>query len=194
MPTYGVDDQVRRIACTLFAEETFKGVSLRRLAAALGMQAGSLYHYMDSKQALLFELIEEYEDDLFSALRSSVGTEVEPGAAVMTFAETFLAFGRRYPQEMQLARLERRCLNPQQRNVVDTLRRAQWDLLRRLVKKGIEGRRFAIDDAATAAWGVISILEGASDWPLSSATEQPYCGQYKVLVRNLLGYRALGAQ
>jgi len=50
--------QICHRAAELFAKRSFGQVSMRELATHLGIQAGSLYHHFESKESLLFELIE----------------------------------------------------------------------------------------------------------------------------------------
>ncbi|WP_342246624.1 TetR/AcrR family transcriptional regulator [Pseudomonas sp. OTU5201] len=56
-------------ALELFSQRGFAQVSMRDLGACLGIRAGSLYHHIDSKDALLQELIE----DLYSELLANAG-------------------------------------------------------------------------------------------------------------------------
>ena len=50
----------QRAALELFAERGFSRVGMRDLAAHMGIAAGSLYNHNESKEALLFEFIEEF--------------------------------------------------------------------------------------------------------------------------------------
>lgn len=49
-------------AAALFASKGYAGSSLQELADALGMQKGSLYHWIGSKEDLLAAIIEEAHD------------------------------------------------------------------------------------------------------------------------------------
>jgi AcrR family transcriptional regulator len=51
-------EEVLEAALELIAEHGIAGASLRRLASRLGMSQPSLYHYFDSKQALIAEIVE----------------------------------------------------------------------------------------------------------------------------------------
>src|SRR3954466_2021619 len=51
--------QVTREAARLFAEKGYHGTSIGDLARALGVQKGSLYHHIDSKQELLYETMRD---------------------------------------------------------------------------------------------------------------------------------------
>ena len=60
-------ETLRGKALVLFAERGFAQVGMRELALHLGMAAGSLYHHFESKEQLLFELIEELYEELLGA-------------------------------------------------------------------------------------------------------------------------------
>ena len=51
--------ELTREAARLFAEKGFHGTSVGDLAAAMGVQKGSLYHHIASKQELLYETMRE---------------------------------------------------------------------------------------------------------------------------------------
>lgn len=56
-------DTIINEALALLNEEGLEGVSLRKLAQRLGIQAPSLYHHFDSKSALLAGIIERIFDE-----------------------------------------------------------------------------------------------------------------------------------
>ena len=60
-------------ALELFAAKGFGQVSMRELAAHVGLTAGSLYHHFPSKQHLLFDLIEELFEELLATLNPGRG-------------------------------------------------------------------------------------------------------------------------
>src|SRR5688572_13642543 len=47
------------IAARLFSERGYHGTSMQHLADALGLQRGSLYAHIGSKEELLFDVVEE---------------------------------------------------------------------------------------------------------------------------------------
>ena len=61
-------EERRDRAMALFAEKGFGQVSMRELAAHVGLTAGSLYHHFPSKQDLLYDLIEELYEELQATL------------------------------------------------------------------------------------------------------------------------------
>src|SRR5512140_1685261 len=60
--------ELTRIAARLFAERGYQGTSLADLAEALGVQKPSLYHHIDSKEDLLWEVAWEGAEALHAGL------------------------------------------------------------------------------------------------------------------------------
>ena len=60
--------QLTREAARLFAERGYHGTSIGDLAKAMGVQKGSLYAHMESKQDLLYEAMREGAEAFHAAL------------------------------------------------------------------------------------------------------------------------------
>src|SRR5947207_6315828 len=60
--------ELTRQAARLFAEKGYHGTSIGDLAEAMGVQKGSLYAHIDSKQDLLYETMREGADAFHGAL------------------------------------------------------------------------------------------------------------------------------
>ena len=63
-PEGGRRGEILDTAAQLFASAGYVGTSLRDVADACGIQAGSLYHHFESKEAIAVELIERYHAEL----------------------------------------------------------------------------------------------------------------------------------
>lgn len=59
-------DRTLKKSADLFAERGFAQVGMRELARHLGISSGSIYHHIESKQALLGELIEDLYQTLLA--------------------------------------------------------------------------------------------------------------------------------
>ncbi|MGG3793784.1 TetR/AcrR family transcriptional regulator [Pseudomonas paraversuta] len=116
---------LRQVALQLFVEQGFHSVSLRQLAATMRLQAGSLYNHIESKQALLFELIEEHESDLLALLATQASRRSNSPLQLETCVRLQLQFNCQHEQRHILARLEFRSLSDEQKLRVVQLRKAQ---------------------------------------------------------------------
>lgn len=66
------------VAEGLFAERGFQATSIRDVAAALELQAGSLYAHIDSKDDLLWESVSAAADRFFAAVEPIVQSDLVP--------------------------------------------------------------------------------------------------------------------
>jgi AcrR family transcriptional regulator len=157
-------EHVRNVALDLFVEQGFQAVSLRQLASAAGMQPGSLYNHFESKQALLFELIESYETELLQALPRSKSLDPDPHKTLGIFVRAFLHFTLRQAQRSRLTRMEFRCLEPEQQLYIQHLRTTCTQRLAAILDHGIERRVFKPVAVDTLVPCLLSLLNDAGNW------------------------------
>ena len=62
-------NQIHRVAARLFRQTGFHATSVRDIAEAVGIQGGSLYNHVQSKDDLLWEIVNGSADRFFAALR-----------------------------------------------------------------------------------------------------------------------------
>lgn len=58
-PRRNRDSEILDAAITVFSQRGYSGASLQEIAERVGILKGSLYHYIDSKESLLFRILEE---------------------------------------------------------------------------------------------------------------------------------------
>lgn len=71
-------DQILKTAAKVFAESGYDRASMSQLAKACQISKANIYHYYDSKDALLFDLLDTYLKDLRDRLTSVAGEELSP--------------------------------------------------------------------------------------------------------------------
>jgi len=79
-------DELLAIAAKLFAERGFKNTTVRDIADAAGILSGSLYHHFDSKEAMVDELLDSFQQSLweeYDAIEASDRTPKEKLVAVV---------------------------------------------------------------------------------------------------------------
>jgi len=59
-------DELLKIAAELFATKGFKNTTVRDIADAAGILSGSLYHHFDSKESMVDELLDTFQQELFA--------------------------------------------------------------------------------------------------------------------------------
>lgn len=155
--------KVFEAARKLIARHGYAAVSMRQIAGEVGVQAGALYLYTPDKQTLLFDLMREHMEALLAAW----GAADRPGTP-MERLERFARFHIRYhldrPDEMFIAYMELRNLEPDNFAVIETLRNTYESGLVSLLEDGVEAGVFAVQDPALAAKAAIAMLNGVTTW------------------------------
>ncbi len=155
--------RIRAAALRLFAREGYAAVSMRRIAAEVGVQAGALYLYTPDKQTLLFELMKGHMQDLIGAWAAAPkGTA--PDARLEAFVRFHIRFHLDRADSVFLAYMELRNLDPGNFAAIEALRRAYEDELTAILAEGVAAGGFAVPDLRLATMAIIAMLTGVNTW------------------------------
>jgi AcrR family transcriptional regulator len=69
----GTDQRILEAATALFSERGYHGTSMREVAAAVGIKAGSLYNHFPGKEDLLFQIARGVMVELLEGGRAAIG-------------------------------------------------------------------------------------------------------------------------
>ena len=181
--------QLTREAARLFAEKGYHGTSIGDLAKAMGVQKGSLYAHISSKEDLLYEAMREGADAFHAALDAipddAAGDGEDPARPARASARRRRAARRRN-------RLHPRVALPRGRAARRDPRRARRyeDRVRALFREGRElgGLRTDLDDA-TAALLTLSAANWAYTWLQPGRDTDELADRfYALLVDGMRGY------
>ena len=75
-------DEITRAACAVFAEKGFQNSTMRDVAEATGILAGSLYHHYKSKDDLLVEVLKRFYADSIEDISRIVDEADDPVEAI----------------------------------------------------------------------------------------------------------------
>ena len=67
-------DEILDVAAQCFAERSYPAASMNDIAAACGTSKARLYHYYDSKEAILFDLLDRYTQRLLAIIGQAEAT------------------------------------------------------------------------------------------------------------------------
>ncbi len=155
--------RVRRAALRLFARHGYAAVSMRQIAAEVGVQAGALYNYTPDKQTLLFDLMKTHLDELLAAYDALPGRAM-PFPALKAFTRFHIRFHAERPDEVFIAYMELRSLEADNFARIEALRRAYEQRLEDILRRGVERGAFAVADPRIAAMALIAMLTGINTW------------------------------
>ncbi|KUJ79848.1 TetR/AcrR family transcriptional regulator [Ruegeria profundi] len=155
--------RIRKAALGLFARHGYAAVSMRQIAAEVGVQAGALYNYTPDKQSLLFHLMHEHMQELLSAYGELTQPE-NAFEALHQFVRFHIRFHLERPDEVFIAYMELRNLTPENFSEIEALRRKYEDALEAILRKGQGAALFDIADTKVATLAVIAMLNGVMTW------------------------------
>jgi AcrR family transcriptional regulator len=153
--------RLRAAALRLFARHGFAAVSMRQIAAEIGVQAGALYLYTSDKQALLFDLMRDHLEDL---LADWSPPDAPPEAQLESFVRHHIGYHLDRPDLVFIAYMELRNLEPANFAVIEGLRRDYETQLETILKRGQAAGVFAVPDTKLATLALIAMLTGVTTW------------------------------
>jgi len=156
--------KVRAAATSLFARSGYASVSMREIAGAIGVQAGSLYNHFPTKQDLLRDLLTEHMEGLITAFEAERIEVLPPAEALKAFVRFHLRYHHDRADEVFLASMELRSLEPQNFAEVENLRRRYEGFLRDILSAGSAAGVFRIEDVPIATMAIIAMLTGMTVW------------------------------
>jgi len=155
---------IRDAALSLIAKYGYEAVSMRELAAQVGVQAAALYRYHPTKEALLFALMRAHMDGLLASWREAAPLANGPAERLAAFVENHIAFHVARRHSTHVSNMELRSLSPERLTQILKLRTAYEKELRTILRDGAETSAFAIDDVGLTAMAIIQMITGVIVW------------------------------
>jgi len=155
--------RIRAEASRLFARHGFAAVSMRQIAAAVGVQAGALYLYTPDKESLLFELLKTHMDELLAAWAEEPRGQDALGA-LESFVRFHIRFNLSRAEAVFLSYMELRNLEPAHFATIEALRRAYETELETILRQGQAAAAFTLPDTKLATLAIIAMLTGVNTW------------------------------
>ncbi|CAM3307722.1 TetR/AcrR family transcriptional regulator [Paracoccus nototheniae] len=153
---------IRDKARCLFARQGYAAVSMRQIAAAVGVQVGTLYAYLPDKQALLADLLESHMQDLLAAW--SDDPQADPLARLERFVRFHIDFSIDHADAVFLSYMELRNLTPDNFARIAALRGRYESALESILRDGIASGTMRPEDPKLTTLALIAMLTGVTNW------------------------------
>jgi AcrR family transcriptional regulator len=182
-------NELTRQAARLFARKGYHGTSIGDLAEAMGVQKGSVYAHIESKQDLLHEALREGAEAFHGAL-DAIPEEL-PAVGKLRLA--LRAHLRIVAEQLDVATVwtqEWRYLEDARREEFVAARRRYEDRIRGLFQEGVELSELRADlDAAAAALLFLSAANWAYTWLQPGRDTDAIADRlFALLVEGMRGY------
>lgn len=157
-------EAIRKAGVRLIFERGYEAMSLRQLAAEVGIQAGSLYNHISTKQDLLFDLVREHINDLLRELDLALEGKADPVEKLRAFVAFHVSYHMTRKREVFIANSELRSLEAKNYDAVVALRGAYEQRLAQILTDGVSDGVFEVVDIQVATFAIISLLTGLCTW------------------------------
>ena len=181
--------ELTREAARLFAEKGYHGTSIGDLADALGVQKASLYHHIDSKADLLWDVACDGAAAFHGAL-DGLPDSLRPTEKIHAALRAHL---RVVAQQLDIATVfvrEWRYLQGERRDEFVAERRRYEDRIRGLFRDGVEQSELRTDlDVNVAALLFLSAANWASTWIQRARDTDALADRFfELLIDGMRGY------
>lgn len=155
---------VREAAVNLIARLGYEAMSMRQLAAEVGVQPAALYRYFPTKEELLFTLMREHMESLARAWETTQPASADPVHRLSAYVENHIAFHIERRHATHVSNMELRSLSPERLTHILRMRTAYEKELRAILRDGAEADVFDVDDTGLTAMALIQMLTGVIVW------------------------------
>ena len=157
-------EAIRKAGLRLIFEHGYEAMSLRQLAAEVGIQSGSLYNHISTKQELLFDLIQDHINELLRQLDRALDGKQAPEERLRAFVAFHVTYHMTRKREVFIANSELRSLEPKNYETIVALRGAYEQRLAAILADGVAQGAFVVGDIQVATFAIIALLTGLCSW------------------------------
>lgn len=169
---FSARDRLLDASIELFATRGFQAIGLRDLASYVGLHAGSLYHHIENKQSLLYELIETALADLLADTKRRMKGASTTYERVRRFVQAFVAFNLNEQYRLILVTREFVNLSEEHKQQANRLRSDYYALLSATIATEYQQRGKPDGEITLITNAVIGMLYGQAQWNEIQVSEQ----------------------
>lgn len=157
-------EAIRKAGLRLIFERGYEAMSLRQLASEVGIQAGSLYNHISTKQELLFELVQDHMNTLLRQLDLALEGKERPIDRLRAFVAFHVLYHMTKKREVFIANSELRSLERKNYDAIVALRGSYEQRLAGILAEGVSEGEFEVADIQVATFAILALLTGLCTW------------------------------
>lgn len=153
------------VAAQLFSERGYHGTSMQDLGDALGIQRGSLYAHIGSKEDLLLDVVEEGADRFLARGAEAVELDAAASERLRSLLVGHVEIATQHLDASTVFLNEWRYLSPELRDHIQEKRDRYERVVRKIIDDGVASGEFRADvDIRFAATLVLSAGNWTYTW------------------------------
>lgn len=158
------EKRIHEAALVLFSKKGFAATSIRDIADEVQINSASIYYYIQSKDELLFKVMDRYMDELLQPMMKALQKIQEPVESLTQMIQHHVE----KHSEQRLAALvvdhEFYSLNGTDFATIREKRKQYEALWEKVLKQGKEQGVFEVEDVKITAYALIGLCTGVAQW------------------------------
>ena len=159
-----MDHKIFAVAVRVFKEKGYHAASMQNIADAVGLQKGSLYHYISSKEELLFKIFEHSTGALTKQLEAIIASNISPTEKLRRAISAHLTALCEQLDIYTVYLSERRALSGRYHAKVRAEGERHARLLEQILAQGISHKDFRPVDTKMAAHAILGMCNWLYQW------------------------------
>lgn len=156
--------RIQQAAVRLFAAKGFEATGIREIADQAGVQTSALYHYMNSKEDLLLEILVSILKKLIECAESALDGVEGPSAELVSLVRAHVGLHAYDKLEALVGDVELRSLKSDRRVQVIAYRDQYEAIWSRVLHEGRESGEFDVFDKRFARLALLEMCNGVAHW------------------------------
>ncbi|MBX9452119.1 MAG: TetR/AcrR family transcriptional regulator [Neoaquamicrobium sediminum] len=155
---------IRDAAVNLIARYGYEAVSMRQLAAEVGVQPAALYRYFPTKEDLLYDLMTAHMNALVASWETARPATGDATALLAAFVRNHINFHVERRHSTHVNNMELRSLSRDRLSTILRLRAGYEKELRQILRQGADAGLFTVEDVTLTAMAIIQMVTGVIVW------------------------------
>lgn len=157
-------ENILQAAAQIFQEKGYHATSMQDIANAVDLQKGSLYHYVDSKQDILYALLDKALSLILERLQAVLSQDLPSQTKLRQAMQSYFSFLAENPSLSSVLLLEYRSLEPayQQRHI--PLRDQVDHIWQEILEEGNKSGAFNAPETGLISKALLGVLNWTITW------------------------------
>ena len=158
-------ERIVEAAVDLFHRQGYNATSLRQIADEVGLQVGSLYNHMASKEQLLFDIMREVMEELIEYTETEmVAAGPDPLDKVRAFLSASIHFHATRQKQTFIGNTELRGLLDEHRTEIVAMRDRYEAILRGALQSAQDDGSLDLEDVQLATFAALALCTSVATW------------------------------
>ncbi|MGD9713388.1 MAG: TetR/AcrR family transcriptional regulator [Thermomicrobiales bacterium] len=158
-------DVIRETALRLFIKKGYGTTSIRDIAAEVGINSATLYHYFPSKYDILIDIVSTSWSNIFDEIAERLSIPHDNWThRLHTFVDFHAEHHCNNGSQVQITSEAIRHFHPSARIIFRDRRDKYEHILREILEEGTATGEFQVKDVKVTATAILQMLTGIANW------------------------------